>query len=102
MIYFNFPGQYSIEFGLLRKKNDPHTKNKYGLVNNLSNREIGLNATVGGFAGYQAGKGIHSLVSKSSKGGGKAGLVGAAITGGLATGTGLLLRKTKTYKNKKK
>lgn len=101
MIYFNFPGQYTVEFGLLRKNNSPYTKNKQGLINNLSKREVGLAAVLGGYAGYNLGAAYSDIKNPrtiagrrpSVKGSWKPRLAGAVLAGGIPIAGALLLRK---------
>ena len=117
MINFNFPGQYRIEFGLLRDtKKDPYTTNKYGLINNANNKEIVVNTGLGALAGVSAGGLYNDLraaretnkrltfndLNKRIKGGWKAKTLGAAIGATAIGGTQLLLRKTRKDKGKKR
>ena len=111
-----FLGHYSnaVNFGLLRKDNDPYTKNKYGLINNHSNREIGILGAIGASTGLTGGAIYNDIKSSRSKdntlkalnsrikGQWKAKAIGAGLGAGLVTGTTLLLRKTRKDKGKKR
>lgn len=114
-----FIGQLSyINFGLYRDtKKNPYTKNKYGLINNLNNKEIANLGLIGAGAGMSAGRAYNEiktpLVRKvpgmpkmrhlnPKKGSWKNVAIGAAIGAGIGVGSGLLLKRTKTDKRKSK
>lgn len=99
------------KFARLGGKREKYTRNKAGLVTNLNNREIAANTAAGALIGGIAGKTIRDTlkshttiagITHTPKGGWKSGLAGAAIGAGLVGGGQLLLRKTRSDKNKKR
>ena len=119
MVNFNFVGHYNkANFGIMNEydnkvgnskfarlggKKETYTRNKFGLITNLNNREIAANTLGGAVAGGIAGKTIRDTFKGSiSKGGWKSKLAGAAIGAGMIGGGQLLLRKTRSDKNKKR
>lgn len=127
MVSFNFIGHYDkANFGIVNEydkkvgnskfarlggKKETYTRNRFGLLTNANNREIAVNTLGGAVIGGIAGKTIRDTfkshrtiagITHTPKGGWKSGLAGAAIGAGIVGGGQLLLRKTRSDKNKKR